>query len=87
MRQSPPLASLRERLDGSLARFAAIAPLLSAAMLGHVKPGGLDGAVWTLLAANSSAAAKLRQLKPRLEGALAGRGWAGAEVRIKVLRE
>jgi hypothetical protein len=55
-------------------------------MLSQVKPGPVDEEGWSLLAANAAVAAKLRQLRPRVEQRLQEAGWAPATVRIKVLR-
>ena len=82
--QSAPLASLRERLRESEARFDAVRALLPPALVAHVRPGPVDETGWSLLAANSAVAAKLRQLQPWLEAALARRGVAVPVVRIKV---
>lgn len=53
-------------------------------MAAHVKPGPVDEAGWSLLAANASVAAKLRQLQPRLEEMLRERGWEVSAIRVKV---
>jgi hypothetical protein len=82
--RSAPLAQLRQRLQDSNARFAAIRPVLPVALGPHVKAGPVDEDGWTLLAANASVAAKLRQLQPRLEEALRQRGWQSSPIRIKV---
>ena len=82
--QSAPLASLRERLRESEARFDAVRALLPLALVAHVRPGPVDETGWSLLAANSAVAAKLRQLQPWLEAALARQGVAVSMVRIKV---
>ena len=50
----------------------------------HVVPGPVDDEGWSLLAANAAVAAKLRQLKPRLEALLQERGWQVSSIRIKV---
>ncbi|MFZ2649864.1 MAG: DciA family protein [Burkholderiaceae bacterium] len=68
----------------SSARFDAIRPHLPAALAAHSKPGPLDDAGWSLLAANPSVAAKLRQLQPRLEQILQERGYQVSSIRIKV---
>ena len=81
---SAPLARLRAALRDAEARFDAVSPLIPATMRPHVRPGGTDEEGWTLLAANPSVAAKLRQLGPRLESRLHERGWAECKVRIKV---
>jgi hypothetical protein len=49
-----------------------------------VKPGPVDELGWSMLAANASVAAKLRQLQPRLEAVLKERGWQVSAIRIKV---
>jgi hypothetical protein len=70
LRRSAPLAALRERLKESSERFEAIRASL---------PEG-----WSLLVANASVAAKLRQIRPRLETILQQRGWQVSAIRIKV---
>jgi hypothetical protein len=85
LQQSAPLARLRERIDGSNARFRAIQAHLPRAMAGHVKPGPLDDESWALLAPNGAVAAKLRQLQPVFESALRDAGWPPRTIRIKVL--
>jgi hypothetical protein len=85
LRQNVSLANLSQRLKDSNARFDAIKPLLPGALSAHVKPGPVDDEGWSLLAANASVAAKLRQLQPRLEAALGDKGWQVAAIRIKVL--
>ena len=82
--RSEPLASLRERLRESNERFDAVRSLLPPALVAHVRPGPVDDAGWSLLAANSAVAAKLRQLQPWLEAALTRRGVAVPAIRIKV---
>ena len=82
--RSAPLANLRERLRDSAERLAAIRGDLPAALAPHVKPGPVDDAGWSLLAANGAVAAKLRQLQPRLEERLRQRGWKTTAIRIKV---
>jgi hypothetical protein len=82
--RSKPLARLADLLRDSAARYDAIRPLLPEAMVGHVRPGPVDELGWSLLVANAAVAAKLRQLKPRLEQALQERGWVGGELRIKI---
>lgn len=84
LQRSAPLALLRQRLQESNERFAAVLPHLTRALAPHVKPGPIDAEGWTLLAANASVAAKLRQLEPRLQEALRQRGWESKAIRIKV---
>jgi hypothetical protein len=81
---SETLSSLLQRLRASQTRHAAIEPLLPAPLRPHVRPGALDETAWTLLADHAAAAAKLRQLAPELQAALAAAGWPEPPLRIKV---
>lgn len=83
--QSEPLNSLLRRVRDSRARLDTVVDLLPEALRPAVRPGPLDEAGWALLVADSSAAAKLRQLMPALESALLAAGWPAVPVRIKVL--
>jgi hypothetical protein len=84
LHRSAPLAHLQQLMRDSNARFAAILPDLPAALAPHLRPGPVDELGWSLLAANASVAAKLRQLQPRLEDRLRERGWQVSSIRIKV---
>ena len=84
LQRSAPLTHLRQRLQDSNARFDAIRGQLPATLAPHVQPGPVDDEGWSLLAANASVAAKLRQLQPRLEECLRQRGWEVSAIRIKV---
>jgi hypothetical protein len=84
LQMSAPLARLRERLQDSNQRFEAIRASLPSALAAHVRPGPVDEQGWSLLAANASVAAKLRQLQPRLEEIVRERGWPVTAIRIKV---
>ena len=84
MGQSAPLERLRLLMRESNERFEAIRTSLPAALAPHVRPGPVDEAGWSLLAANASVAAKLRQLQPRLEEALREQGWQVSSIRVKV---
>ncbi|MFT3664430.1 DciA family protein [Piscinibacter sp.] len=84
LRRSAPLAQLRARLQDSADRFEAIRAALPLALARHVQPGPVDDEAWALLAANAAVAAKLRQLKPRLEGLLREQGWQVSSIRIRV---
>jgi hypothetical protein len=84
---SAPLTRLREALRDSNARFDVIRAALPGALAAHVRAGPVDAEGWSLLAANGSVAAKLRQLKPRLEDLLKEAGWTITTVRIKVSNE
>ena len=84
LQQSAPLARLQLLMRDSKARFDAILPSLPTALAMHVRPGPVDEAGWSLLAANAAVAAKLRQLQPRLEEILLERGWQVNSIRLKV---
>ncbi len=84
LQQSAPLADLRRRLNQSASCLEAIRPALPAGLLPLVQAGPIDAEGWTLLAANAAVAAKLKQLRPRLEAALVSNRCAAANVRIKL---
>ena len=54
------------------------------ALARHVRPGPIDEEGWSLLVANAAVAAKLRQIKPHLEGLLREQGWQVSSIRIRV---
>jgi hypothetical protein len=82
--QSAPLAQLQQLMRDSNARFEAIRAALPGRLAAYVQPGPVDDAGWSLLAANASVAAKLRQLQPRLEDLLREGGWQVTVIRVKV---
>ncbi|MDE2082981.1 MAG: DUF721 domain-containing protein [Burkholderiales bacterium] len=82
--RSEPLTGLLQRLRASRARYDAIAGLLPTALRAGVRPGPLDEATWVLLVPNAAAAAKLRQMLPQLQQALAAAGWGGPPIKLKV---
>ena len=84
LQRSAPLAHLQGLLRESNGRYASIGACLPAALARHVKPGPVDAAGWSLLAANAAVAAKLRQLEPRLQEAMTAAGWAPCPIRIKI---
>ncbi len=84
LRRSAPLALLRARLQDSADRFEAIRAALPGALARHVRPGPVDEEGWSLLADNAAVAAKLRQVKPRLESLLREQGWQVSSIRIRV---
>jgi hypothetical protein len=84
LRGSDSLAGLLQRIRQSQARLDAIAPLLPEPLRQAVRPGPLDDAGWSLLVANSAAAAKLRQMLPGLQGHLLQQGWPEVQIRLRV---
>lgn len=83
--RSEPLAGLLQRVQGSRQRFEAIRALLPAALVGSVRPGPLDETAWSVLVDHAAAAAKLRQMQPALQAALAEGGWPAPPIKIKIL--
>jgi hypothetical protein len=84
LRASAPLVRLGERMRLSNAYLTVVAPALPAGLAAHVHAGPVDDEGWSLLCANASVAAKLRQLVPHLEQRLKDGGHVVAAVRIKV---
>ncbi len=81
---STSLSQLRRRIDDSRRRHAAVLPCLAASLAPHVAASPVDEGGWTLIAANASVAAKLRQLQPRIEQRLIDCGFAAVPLKIKV---
>lgn len=84
LRDNESLASLLARLAQSQARWALVAPLLTAELASAARAGPLDEKAWVILADHAAAAAKLRQCLPDIEAALAGQGWHLPPVKVKV---
>ena len=84
LRSCAPLARLGERMRLSNACFDAVRPGLPTGLAAHVHAGPVDDEGWSLLCANASVAAKLRQLVPHLEQRLKEGGHVVAAIRIKV---
>ena len=82
--RSTPLAQLLRRARESQQRFDAVSGLLPPGLREAVRPGPLDDEGWVLLVAHGSAAAKLRQLLPRLDEALLAGGWQGTPMKVRV---
>ena len=82
---SEPLVRLAQRVRDSQARLVAVSALLPAQLANQVRSGPLDDEGWTLLAANTAVAAKLRQMLPLLVQALTDQGWPARALRVKVL--
>ena len=81
---SAPLARLRASLRESAARLETVRVAIPRNLIGHVRPGPVDDEGWTLLASNVAVAAKLRQLRPRLEDLLRESGRPVPAIRIKI---
>jgi hypothetical protein len=85
LRDSEPLVGLLARVRESQARLAVVTELLPVGLRGDVRAGPLDDTAWVLLVDHASGAAKLRQLLPNLEQALARSGRPGPPIKVKVL--
>ena len=78
------LASLMARVRASQARLDALADVLPGLLRQHLRAGPLDDDGWTILAANSAVASKLRHLLPTLAETLVAKGWQATAIRVKV---
>jgi hypothetical protein len=59
-------------------------PIIGSGLAGLLRPGPLQEGVWVLLADSGPAAAKARQLLPRIAAALQTRGLPVTEVKVRV---
>ena len=78
------LAGLLARVRASQARLDALADVLPGLLRQHLRAGPLDDDGWTILAANSAVASKLRHLLPTLAETLVAKGWQATSIRVKV---
>ncbi len=78
------LTSLLARVRASQARLDALAEVLPGLLRQHLRAGPLDDDGWTILAANSAVASKLRHLLPTLAETLVAKGWQATSIRVKV---
>ncbi|MEO8250415.1 MAG: hypothetical protein ABI589_13715 [Burkholderiales bacterium] len=81
---SPTLARLSALARESRQRLESVASLLPASMRESIRPGPIDGDGWCLIADDSAAAAKLRQLVPALCAHLRTQGYDVKTIRVKV---
>jgi hypothetical protein len=82
--RSEPLGRLMQRLRESNDCLAAVRGLLPAGLADEVRAGPFDETGWTLLVSGSAAAAKLRQVLPRIEAELLARRRQSVVVRVKI---
>jgi hypothetical protein len=78
------LAGLLARVRASQARLDALADVLPGLLRQHLRAGPLDDDGWTILAANTAVASKLRHLLPTLAETLVAKGWQATAIRVKV---
>lgn len=84
--EAPMMGGLHERLQASARCLAIVRPLLPEALRASVLAGPIDEHGWCLLVPHQAAAAKIRQLLPALEAALAASGQPATRIRIRVQR-
>ena len=82
--QAPTLARLVALARESADRLRAVEFLIPEALRSAVQPGPIDGSTWCLLVDGNAASAKIRQLLPRLQSHLGGRGCEITAIRLKV---
>jgi hypothetical protein len=63
----------------------AVRPVLGPELSASMRPGPVEDGQWTLLAASGGAAAKSRQLLPRISQAVKALGLGVETVRIRIL--
>jgi len=82
---SPSLGHLTKLVRESSARLVAIETLIPETLRPAVKAGPIDGETWCLLVQGNAAAAKVRQLIPRIQSRLLQEGWKVTSIRLKML--
>ena len=82
---APSLAHLAKLGQESIDRLKAIEFLIPEGLRTAVKAGPIDEKNWCLLVSSNAAAAKIRQLVPRLEARLRDEGWKVTSIRLKIL--
>nr|WP_296673233.1 hypothetical protein [Rhodoferax sp.] len=83
----PGLARLMALQKGSQDRLHAILQLIPASLRPSVQCGPLEDGIWCLLLANTTTAAKMRQLVPTFEAHLRVSGLEVKSIRLKVKRQ
>lgn len=78
------LQGLRDAAEQSQRLWRDAAAMLPPTLRGAVQPGRFEDGVWTLTAASSAVAAKLKQFQPQLLRELPARGHALRDLRIRV---
>ena len=76
---------LASQVKESNDRLKTIQFLIPDALRASVQAGPIDADTWCLLVASNAAAAKLRQLTPRIMSALADKGVKVNSIRLKIL--
>ena len=81
---SPTLARLAALGRESAGLLRTVTPLLPPSLRSCVTAGPIDGADWCLLIKGTAAAAKIRQLLPRLLATLHEKGHQVNSIRLKI---
>jgi hypothetical protein len=84
LQENPTLGSLLGRWRLSLECMQAARPVLGPDLSASMRPGPVEDSQWTLLAASGGAAAKSRQLLPRIHQAVQALGVGVNSVRIRI---
>lgn len=84
LQANPTLGSLLGRWRLAQECMQAARPVLGPDLSASMRPGPIDDKQWTLLAASGGAAAKSRQLLPRISEAVQGLGLGVETVRIRI---
>lgn len=85
--QAPILRQLARRAQESTARLTLIRPLLPPGLQDSLAAGAVEDGTWCLLAPHHAAAAKLRQLLPRILETLQQAGHPTERIRIRIRRQ
>lgn len=84
LRENPTLGSLLGRWRQAQECMQAAQPILGPELSAAMRPGPIEDTQWTLLAASGGAAAKSRQLLPRINQAVQALGLGIQTVRIRI---
>lgn len=84
LQDNPTLGSLLDRWRQAQECMQAAKPVLGSELSAAMRPGPIEDRQWTLLAASGGAAAKSRQLLPRISQAVQALGLGVDSVRIRI---
>jgi hypothetical protein len=85
LQEHPTLGALLGRWRLAQECMQAVRPVLGPELSASMRPGPVEDGQWTLLAASGGAAAKSRQLLPRISQAVKALGLGVETVRIRIL--
>ena len=84
LQENPTLGSLLVRWRQAQQCMQAVRPVLGIELSAALRPGPIEDGQWTILAASGGAAAKSRQLLPRIDQAVQALGIGVQSVRIRI---